>query len=243
MYKHDQRSYSHYDNKLTAKGDNGDIYTFGAHYTGDYWGHLRFHLEGAYQFGRKQDPGQPLGGPPSATLYGDNYRDISAFGLNTRLSYLVKDKANNQFHLSYEYLSGDDPGTATDEMFDSLWARWPMWSELYIYSYQQETRMAQTANLHKVGPGWTVAPCKFFDFTAHYFLLYADQSTPTRAAITNPNFTRNGSHRGQYLQTILKWKYNQHVSGHLWGEWVWPGDFYKFNEMFTFLRADLTFTL
>ncbi len=44
-------------------------------------------------------------------------------------------------------------------MFDVLWGRWPRWSEMYnIYSYVQETRVGQTANLYRFGPTWSLSP-------------------------------------------------------------------------------------
>ena len=49
-------------------------------------------------------------------------------------------------------------------MFDVLWGRWPRWSELYnIYSYIPESRVGQTANVHRFGPGWSLNPHGVYD--------------------------------------------------------------------------------
>ncbi len=97
---------------------------------------------------------------------------------------------NTQLGLSYEFLSGDDPSTKNDEMFDVLWGRWPRWSEVYnIYSYVQETRVGQTANLHRIGPTLTLTPIKDLDLSASYYVLLADQEVATRSdylAVSRP---------------------------------------------------------
>jgi len=222
--------------KATPPGDRGDIYTVGGRVSGLVADHWKYYAEGAYQFGEKQDP---LIAPASTA-----YHDLSAFGVNNKLTYLFKDTLNNQVSLSYEYLTGDDPKTGNDEMFDILWGRYPRWSELYnIYSYAPESRVGQTSNLHRFGPGWTISPTKKLDFTANYYALFADQDVPTRASAGNlPLFSQTGSFRGHYLQTVLKYKYNAHLSGHLWAEFVFPGDFYTYHDTMSFLRGEINLT-
>jgi hypothetical protein len=59
----------------------------------------------------------------------------------------------------------------------------------------------------------------------------------------NGAFTGTGIFRGHYLQSVLKYKFSPHLSGHLWGEVLFPGDYYVNKTMMTFLRAELMFTL
>jgi hypothetical protein len=146
---------------------------------------------------------------------------------------------NNQLSLQYEYLSGDDPSTDDDEMFDVLWGRYPRWSELYnVYSYVPETRVGQMANLHRIGPVWTFTPAKALDCSVGYFALFAAEEIPTRAANQVP-FTGDGHFRGHFFQVWAKYKFNRHLSGHLWAETVLPGDFYTYDDPMTFLRAEI----
>jgi hypothetical protein len=256
IYKHDNRLNSA---PIGSFGDNADIYTPGARVSGVIEQHWKYSVEGAYQFGKKQDPELTLVAPSAATT---GFRDIDAFGLNSKLTYQFKDQYNNQLSLSYEYLTGDHPNTKNDEMFDVLWGRWPSWSEMYnIYSYVQETRVGQTANLHRVGPTWTVNPVKDLEFDASYFALFADQATPTRdldsafvqQGVFPPSFagdspfssvhgTSGGNFRGHYLQSVLKYKFNRHVSVHLWAECLFPGDYYVSRGVVSFLRAEVMFT-
>ena len=227
IYKHDER--------VTSGGDSADIYTLGGRVSGLLDEHWKYSVEGAYQFGEKQDLNIKY--PSVSTAY----RDIDAYGANSRLTCLFKDRFNQQAYFCYEVLSGDNPNTGRDEMFDILWGRWPRWSEMYnIYGYVGETRVGQTANLHRFGPGYTITPMKNLDFIANYNLLFADTAKPTRAA--NAAEFNGGNFRGHYLQAILKYKFNRYLSGHLWGEFIFPGDYYANHELMSFLRAEMTMT-
>jgi hypothetical protein len=222
MYKH--------DNARQLFGDDAEIYTIGGKATGTPLDHWRYSVEGAYQFGQKSD------------MFFAR-RDIDAYGGKAKLSYMLKDRFNNIFSIGGEFLSGDDPNTEEDEMFDLLWGRWPRWSELYIYSYIVETggRVAQINNIARFGPEWTISPSKHVTFNAAYNLLLAPQDTPTRAL--NPAaFSNDSNVRGHYVQTVLKYQLNKHVSAHLWGEGIWQGDFYQSSDFLTFLRAEILLT-
>ncbi|HWQ93553.1 MAG TPA: alginate export family protein [Clostridia bacterium] len=226
IYKHDDQVYP-------GIGDNADIYTLGGKITGTPFEHVQFSVEGAYQFGYKED--RILGVFDS--------RELDAFGGKGKLTYLFKDKWNNQISLVGEYLSGDDPETrGKDEMFDILWGRWPRWSELYIYSYAPETggRIAQMNNVARFGAAWSVNPVKKMTVSAMYNALYAPEDTPTRAVA--PAFSGDGHFRGHYLQSILKYQFSKNIAGHLWGEWVWEGDYYAQRDLMTFVRAEVLFT-
>jgi hypothetical protein len=219
--------------------DNADIYTFGARVSGVVKDNWNYSVEGAYQFGRKQYQYNP---PLELTYWDENYHNLSAFGLNSRFGYSFKDTLNNQLTLSYEFLSGTRPGSGTDGNFDVLWGRWPRWSEMYnIYGYVNETRVGQMDNLHRIGPTWSFTPIKDMQFSLSYYALFADQSLPTIQTLPGA-YTDTGNFRGHYLQSILKYKFSQHMSGHLWSEFLFPGNYYVSSQMMTFLRAEVMFT-
>ncbi len=229
-----------------ANGDNADIFTVGGRVSGLVKEHWQYSAEGAYQFGRKQDP-KLLNSDAGAAAALD-YHDLHAFGVNSRLGYLFKDSMANEVYLAYEFLSGDNPGTGNDEMFDVLWGRWPRWSELYApYSYIPESRTAQMANIWRLGPGWSFIPIQRMNFSVNYNVMFAQQDVPTRANVPtaftgtdgNPG---GGNFRGHYLQAILKYQFSRHMSGHLWSEFVFPGNYYVSDQTMTFLRAELWFT-
>lgn len=223
------------DDQEFANGDNADIYTLGARFTGLYGDHWQPSVEGAYQFGTKED-----------TILGTfAERDLSAWGMNAKLSYLFKDRLNNQASVLFEYLSGDDPDTGDDEMFDILWGRWPRWSELYIYSYIYETsgKIAQMNNLMRLGASWSFNPMKGMTVSAMYNALFAPQEVPTRRiAPAATSFSYDGNFRGHYLQGVLKHQFNKQLSAHLWAEFVWEGDYYNQRDTMVFLRPEIMFT-
>jgi hypothetical protein len=234
IYKHDSAINNH---PFSIFSDNADIYTFGGRVSGLVEEHWNYSAEGAYQFGRKQYQYNLVPAPLDA-----NYHDLNAFGVKSKIGYLFKDKMNDQLSMAFEFLSGDNPKTGNDEMFDVLWGRYPQWSEMYnIYSYVNETRVGQTANLIRFGPTWSVDPIKDMNFSLTYNALFADQDVPTQATVPS-DFTGTGDFRGHYLQAVLKYKFNKHLSGHLWSEFLFPGDFYASRGMMDFLRAEIMYT-
>ena len=144
--------------------------------------------------------------------------------------------------MSYEFLSGDKPGTGNDEMFDVLWGRYPRWSDLVnIQGNVTESRVGQIGNLHRFGPTWTFTPLKDLDVTANYYALFADQAVDTRAN-TKGVYSGNNNFRGQFVLAYARYKFNPHVSALLQGEVLFPGDFYVAKDTESFVRAELSFT-
>jgi hypothetical protein len=227
------------DTAVTAAGDTGEIYTLGSKWSGTPTANWAYSVEGAYQWGRKKDPGVKIPVPANTSA-----RDIAAYGGNARLTYLFKDKLNNQLSLVSEYLSGDKPGTTgKDEMFDILWGRYPRWSEVGANTFSIETggRNAQYNNLIRVGPNWTVAPIKTMSVSFTYNSLFAPEAVPTRA--TNVTlFSESGHFRGHYFQAFVRQAFTKQISGLLFGEAYFQGDFYSHRELMTFARAELMFT-
>ncbi len=234
--KHDDRETFMVANVPRTPGDNGDIYTVGGKVTGTPAEHWQYSVEGAYQFGRKED-----------IISGVNAkRDIDAYGGKAKLTYDFKDSWKNQVSLVGEFLSGDDPNsTGKDEMFDILWGRWPRWSELYIYSYIYETggRVAQLNNIGRFGPSWSCSPFKKVTLSAMYNLMYAPEATPTRRIGPAAGlFSYDGHFRGHYAQAIVKYQFSKNFNAHLWAEGVWQGDYYSQRDLTSFLRAEVMFT-
>jgi hypothetical protein len=215
IYKNDMKTRDH-------TGTPADIHTYGARVNKEFDKNWRARAEIAQQLGHK------------------DYTDICAMGFNSRLSYFVNDELNNNFRLNYEYLSGDRPGTETNEQFDPLWGRWPQFSELLAYTVALENRPGETTNLHRVGMGWSCNPAKPLELATDYHLLFRDQNSYHG----RPYFEDSDCFRGQLLTAVLKYKFTEHISTHLWGEFFFPGDFYSdaYNETAAFLRYELIFT-
>jgi len=227
IYKHDDRS--------LASGDNADIHTFGARIAVSPSEHWRCDAEAALQFGSKEDATLKWSDP------GPGRRDIRAWGGNARLSYLFKDAMNNRLSLELEYLSGDDPDTREDEMFDILWGRYPRWSDAYAFACTLETggRIAQMNNLLRIGPVWSLSPLKKLTLNASYAMLVAPESTPTRATKAEL-FSFSGHTRGQLWFISARYQFTRALSGLLVAEAIRQGDFYAHGNTESFIRAELS---
>lgn len=226
--------YKHND-AVFAGGDDGDIYTLGSravHNIGEHW---LAKAEGAMQFGN-----QKTLYPKFSPAYGTQQK-LWAGGATTSLTYLFNDKWNNQLATGYEFLSGDRAGSkGTNEAFNPLWGRWPQWSELMVYNYATETRIANINNLHRVWYGWQADPTKKIQLQARYHLLFTDRNTFEESSPANFG---GGCFRGQVVTGLMRYKINRFLSGHLVAEWFKPDGYYSpardDNAFFT--RAELVF--
>lgn len=213
-------------------GQDGEIYCVGLRAVKKFDENWSARGEFAHQFGHKMtaNPAPAPAGLGNTT---------SAFGLNTRLTYDFNDDSKTSVFAAYEWLSGDDPNTATNESFDIMWGRWPQFSELYIYSYATETRIADVTNIHRVGLGVVTHPHEKIELCGSWNIIFADENTYKGAV----GFS-GGELRGNQLAAVMRYKLNSHISGHLLGEVFFPGNYYgqPRNDPATFLRGELTFT-
>jgi hypothetical protein len=209
-----------HDMKVLARGDNADIYAFGARVEGDLSNHWKYRTEFAPELGNK------------------NGQDLRAFGANNRVSYFWKNRTNQNVRLGYEFLSGDDPNTkGTDEGYDPLWGRWPQWSELLLYNFSTETRVAYWTNLQRIDFGWSCNPTNRMEVNADFMPLLA-ANNPLQ---DKPGFSPNGKFRGHFASVLMRYKFSEHFSGHLLGEFFFPGDYYTSlkQDPAAFLRVEL----
>lgn len=223
------------DDKVVSAGNNGDLYTIGTRFAATPTAHWLYSAEAAYQWGERD-----LRVPPAAATM----RDVSAFGFNSKLTYSFKDTLSNQLTVLAEYLSGDDDGTKNkDEMFDNLWGRYPRLGETWgaAYALESNGRSSQFQNLFRIGATWTVAPTKTSSIATTYCAMFAPQSDPTRP--TNAaRFSGDGHFRGHMLQVVGKQKFNKWLSGLIFAEASFMGDYYANHDTMTFLRVELLTT-
>jgi hypothetical protein len=230
MYKHAE--------KFLPTGYNGDVYVPGIRFAQKIDKNWRYRVEGAYEFGSKD-------GYNANGSYNDTRDDLSAWGLNSQLAYFTNDELNNNYRLSYEYLSGNDPSDKTLHGFDILWGRWARWSDLYADNVRLEAnggRPADFTNYHRVGPGWSFNPNKQMEIATDYYLLFADQN-PLRDD-PHDKFSNAGAFRGQLLTSVLRYNISKNIKGHLQGELYFPGNYYTegHRDWSTFLRYEIVFT-
>jgi len=217
MYKENDR--------VLRTGDDGHIHTFGGRVAGDLSDRWKYRAEGAHQFG----------------LRNDQY--LRAFGFNSAATYLVKDAWKHQIRGTYEFLSGDDPDTRTNEAFVPLWSRWKRWTQILANTYTLETRKFEYTNLHRLGPGVSSNPTDKLELVGDYFLLFADENSMTGAR-NRRSFTADGAFRGQMIQTQARYQFTRHLKGRVLVEFFFPGNYYTDyrNDVATFLRGEMIFT-
>ncbi len=162
------------------------------------------------------------------------------FGFSSDLGYTFPDATwKPRVHAGYEYLSGDDPGTSAFEGWDPVLARWPHWSELYVYTLAVETGLpGQYTNLQRYTVGTSVNPSEKCCVDLDYSYVRANENFPWPA---RPIFD-TGYNRGHLLVARLTHTFNDCVSGHLWAEYFHPEDFYIADtDEAIFLRWELLF--
>ena len=222
-----------------TKGYNADIYTIGSRVLGAPAEHWQYTIEGAYQWGRRNDASGRFNAAGNLAAYGSLSRDVSAFGVNTKLTYLFKDSLSNQLSLVSECLSGDKSGTGKDEMFDILWGRGPRISEVWAVALPVEVagRGSQWNNLFRIGANWSIAPTKSTSVSATYNALFALEENPTRT--TSTLFSGDSSFRGHHFQVVVKHKFTKKLSGLVLAEYCPMGGYYTHTDDMTFLRAEM----
>lgn len=176
--------------------------------------------------------------------------NICAGGALAKLSYSFQDDWKSKLRWGYEYRSGDDPSTGHKESFDVLWGRYPQWSNIYegYLDTFEGTRPAYAANLHRIRMGYVFSPCGREDMSisTDYHLLLADQNTyGATGNLKNGvrTVTKSGCVRGHLVTALWKWDINKHISTHLIGEVLFPGDYYTDakNEPVFFTRYQIVF--
>jgi hypothetical protein len=200
--------------KLQQYSKKAEIYTFGGAVSGsinDNWG---YRVEGAVQTGKSASPSTLV------TAY-NHTEDLLAFGEKSTLEYSFKDDIDNKLHVTYEYLSGDNPNTKRVESFNPLWGQWPQWSEMYQpYITQLEDNLV--SNLHRLDFGHKFKPNSQWEILTDWNLLWADQNTYKG----NPHFTDDGNFRGHLLTCWARYNFSKQLKGNLVGEYFMPGNYY-----------------
>jgi len=167
------------------------------------------------------------------------------FGLSSDLGYTFKEaRCTPRVHAGYSWLSGDDPNTKTYEGWDPVLARWPQFSELYVYRWAWERALPGCyCNLHRFTAGLSAVPYKDpkrgrkLTASFDYHLLLADEHSNGKAFPYS-----SGDTRGQLFVGILKFNLNKWISSHLWAEYFIPSTYYdKATDDAAFLRWQVIF--
>ena len=208
------------------KGDvdmpSGYFNTFGGRVMPTLGDDFSANVELAYQFGERS------GG-----------QEQDGWLLDAALAYAIPAMEGHAPTLTagYYYLSGNDPDTTDDEGWNPLWARWPQYSELYVYAFDAEGA-GRWSNVMFAHLDYSMILSQWARLKAYVGPMYADQK----------NGPGGGSERGwlgviRSDFTIFKgWPHGAgRLTGHLLAEVFKPGDYYNVEDTAHFLRWELTY--
>lgn len=138
------------------------------------------------------------------------------------------------FTAGYYYLSGNDAGTDNNEGWRPVFSRWPQFSELYAYGFiGSEFGVAGWSNLKAPFVGLDMKPSPRTSLKLRYHRMYADEKD-------GPG---NGDLRGDLLTAVLGVNLAENVRGHLWAEFLDPGDYHERGAGDAhFLRANIEYS-
>jgi hypothetical protein len=143
----------------------------------------------------------------------------------------------------YIYLSGDEPKTLGKfEAWNPVLGRWPIWSDLYIYTLflekdaqAMQQGIAYWQNFESSWIGFEMRPTPNLKAEGRYMWLGADESV-----FYNPKLSGH-TRRGDLYIGKLSWDFTNILGGHLLVERFVPGDFYLTRASnATFIRLELS---
>ncbi len=211
--------YKHND-KVLAKGNDADIYTFGVRVAGPWRERWTYTAELAPQFGQKNDT------------------DLHALGFRGRLSYTMQDAWSSSLWLGYEYRSGDDD---PDGAFDVLWGRYgESIANIFGPIGSLEGQTCHPSNFHLLRLGWTGQPTKAVSLNCDWSPMFAEENPNAGKA----GFSDDGRFRGHLVTGTARYKINRHAETFVMCETFFPGNYYENprDQAGTYLRWHLMLT-
>jgi len=138
--------------------------------------------------------------------------------------------------VGYWAMSGDDPNSQTMNGFDPIFARWPKYSELYLYSMVPERGVSYWTNNRMLQLETGLKPIKQLAIRATFY--NQDAFHPSNKS---PTIFAKGTHRGENYQLRADYLFNEKLRGHILFESYSPGDFYAVRNMSYFVQAQIVY--
>jgi hypothetical protein len=205
------------------KSEELDLHTFGARLMPKFGDTLDASIELAYQTGERGS------------------QDVSGYMVDANAHWRPKVEGGVKpaLGVGWYYLSGDDPGSDDDEGWNPLWARWPQYSELYTYAWDQDGAVR-----------WSNFNMPYLDFEVTPSSAYRAKVLLGYMMAPEEDGSGGGDERGLLFTW---WNYftigeklltgKDKLSGHLLLEVVDPGDYYASDqETAIFARWEFLYT-
>ena len=218
-------------NWSTTPGLDAEIHTFGGRVAQNLDENWSYSVEMAKQFGTRND------------------ESMKGLGTNDKLAYAFNDEWKNELRTTFEYLSGDKPGTRGSERFDPLWGDWPQpqrGGDLCGFLYTFETATYEVTNLYRLGFGHTFKPIKDWSFATDYNLLWADQNSKGGSTGTygSPSYSTDGNFRGQLFSWLATYNCCKNFKTYFMLDYFIPGSYYdeSTRDHAVFARVNIEWT-
>lgn len=164
---------------------------------------------------------------------------IRAWSASGYLKKTWTHKSAPYLRLAYWGFSGDDPKTKDKiEGWSQLFARWPKWSELYIYSQLPEVGVGYWTNTSMFEAEAGCKPYKTVGFRVTAYSMDAFHPFPGR-----PTVFGAGTRRGENYQGRVDFTFGKHWKAHVLYERQVAGDFYSRATPGYFLRFEFIYLL
>jgi len=145
-----------------------------------------------------------------------------------------------QITLGGIYFSGDNLRTSDREGWEPMFARWPKWTESYVYTLRREEGVAYWTNLASL---YGTVRLALSDRTT-LMLAFHHLMAPQYADWFTDGDERPGRTRGNLAIGRYDFQIDGHFSGHFVWEWFSPGDFYpEGSDSYSWIRAELMYRL
>lgn len=164
-------------------------------------------------------------------------RDIRAWGGYGYLKRTFGARKAHYASFGYYGLSGSNPATPNViGNWDPLFARWPKWSEGYIYTQFKELGVAYWSNIGMWQGEGVYAPWKPLSLRGTYYFMHSYHPYPG-----NPQMYGAGTGRGQEYQLRADLVVNRNWRGHILYENHLPGSFYAGKDPGYFFRMEVAY--
>ncbi len=132
-------------------------------------------------------------------------------------------------------LSGDDPARpGRISGWDPIFARWPKFGDLELYSQMPEKAVGYMTNQKRLQLEAGFVPLKGTTWKFYYYHVGAFHPFPGK-----PTMFGSGTTRGNNFQTRLDFQINSALKGHVDYETLLPGSFYAGSGRAYFLRFEM----
>ena len=169
---------------------------------------------------------------------GDN--DMDGLMLDAMANWHIPSDGEMQpcLGLGWYYLSGNDPDSADDEGWNPLWARWPQYSELYIYAFDADGA-GRWSNVNMPHVDFTISPLgkNWKSKLMGAYLMAPEKDGPgggdERGLL--------GTWRNDFLLKEKLLGQKDKLFGHLLFEVLEPGNYYNVGKTSYFVRLEISY--